>query len=142
MQETTTISTHPQQVVKTTKVIDASDSQSRKVLAEKKTIFRSYQVIWYVLSVVEVLLIFRIVLKALGANPFSGFVSFVYAITDPLALPFQGILRSSVSGGNVVEWSTIIAAAVYLLLAYGLVALLQFLKPVSQEEVEQTVDEV
>lgn len=139
--EETTISSQPR-VIKTTKVVESHTHSSQKEFAEKKTIFRSYQVIWYVLSVVEVLLIFRIVLKALGANPFSGFVSLVYAITDPLALPFQGILRTSVSGGNVIEWSTVIAAAVYLLLAYGLVALLQFLKPVSQEEVEQTVDTV
>jgi len=144
MAQVTTISTtRPEQVVKRTKIIDSStEEEPKKTLAQKKTIFRFYQVIWYILTIVEALLIFRILLKALGANPFSGFTAFVYGLTDPLALPFQGILRNSISGGSVIEWSTVIAAVVYFLIAYGLVTFLQFVKPVSQEEVEQTVDEV
>lgn len=112
----------------------------KRAFEKKKVIFRSYQIIWYILGFVEALLIFRIVLKAIGANPFSGFVNLVYTLSDPLALPFAGIVGASVNGSSVIEWSTLFAAIVYLLLAFGLVNLLQLIKPVSSGEVEETVD--
>lgn len=107
---------------------------------KKKVIFRTYQVIWYILGVVEVLLAFRVILKMLGANSASPFVSFIYAISRLFAQPFAGILGTSASSGLVLEWSTLIAMAVYAILAYGIVRLLQLIKPTSPEEVEQTVD--
>lgn len=143
VQEVTTVErTHPEQVVKTTKKVTPAvvTEHPQRVYEKKKVIFRSYQIIWYILGFIEILLGFRVALKAMGANPFSGFVSLIYAVSDPLALPFAGILRSSVGSGAVLEWSTIIAAVVYLIVAFGLVNLLQFIKPVTPEEVEQTVD--
>jgi len=112
----------------------------QKTYQTKKAIFRSYQIIWYVLGVIEVLLAFRVVLKLLGANAFSGFASFIYAISSPFALPFAGILGTTVSSALVFEWSTLIAMAVYFIVAYGIVALFQLIKPTNQEEVEETVD--
>ncbi len=141
--EVTTVSNEaPTKVIKTTKQVEPQvrTEHPQVVYQKKKAIFRTYQVIWYILVVVEVLLLFRISLKALGANPFSGFTSLIYALSDPLALPFQGILGTSVSQGSVFEWSTIIAAIVYALIAAGLVQLMQFFKPVTPKEVEDTVD--
>ena len=112
----------------------------QKTFVKKKAIFRTYQVIWYILGVIETLLAFRIALKSLGAYPFSGFTKFIYALSDPLALPFSGILGVTVNAGSVFEWSTFIAIAVYALIAYGIVEFLQFAKPVTPEEVEQGVD--
>lgn len=146
MEETEEITTvekaRPKVVRKVTKVTPPPvvTEHPQKVFEKKKAIFRYYQVIWYILSFVEILLGFRVVLKAIGANPFSGFVSLIYALSDPLALPFAGIVRASVSGVSVIEWSTIVGAVVYLLLAWGLIHLLQFVKPVTPEEVESSVD--
>lgn len=112
----------------------------QKTYQTKKAIFRSYQVIWYILGVVEVLLAFRVVLKFLGANAFSGFTNFIYAISGPFALPFAGILGTTASSNLIFEWSTLIAMAVYAIVAYGIVALFQLIKPTNPEEVEQTVD--
>lgn len=137
----TTVSSAPEQVVKTTQVTPGVKTEHpQKVYTKKKVIFRAYQIIWYVLAVIEILLIFRVTLKALAANPNSGFTSLIYTITDPLALPFQGILRTSVTSGSVFEWSTIIAAIVYALIAIGLVQLFQFLRPVGPKEVSEAVD--
>src|SRR5688572_13843637 len=139
---TTVEKSQPQQVVRTTKKVapQVQTEHPQKAFEKKRTIFRSYQVVWYVLTFIEILLAFRTTFKAIGANPFSGFVSLIYGITDPLIIPFAGILGTSASGSSVIEWSTIVAAVVYLLIAWGLVSLLQFAKPVSQEEVEQEVD--
>lgn len=143
-QEVTTTETHKPQVVTKVKTVippPIKTEHPQKVYEKKKAIFRSYQVIWYILILIEVLLGFRMTFKAIGANPFSGFVSLINAITGPLTLPFSGIIPSSVSGNTVVEWSTVVAAIVYLLIAVGLVNLFQFVKPVTPEEVEQGVDE-
>lgn len=131
---------HPT-VVKTVKQVDpvVRTEHPQRVYDKKKAIFRTYQIIWYILGIIEVLLGFRMTLKALGANPFSGFASLIYAISDPLALPFQGILGTSFAQGAVFEWSTLVAALVYLLIAVGIVQLMQILKPVTPHEVEENV---
>lgn len=141
-EEVTTVDAPTQQVVKTTKVVTpgVQPEHPQKVFNKKKTIFRFYQVIWYVLVVIEVLIALRVILKIIGANPASGFVNLVYSITDMLVLPFQGIVRTTVSGNSIVEWSSVIAAIIYLLIAWGLVYLLQFIKPVTPKEVEAQVD--
>lgn len=137
--EVTTVNTQsPQQVIKKTTIrpepqVNGDPPQS--VYETKKTIFRFNQVIWYILGLIEVLLVFRIVLKVLGANV-TGFTSMMYAITNPLAMPFAGILPASISGASVMEWSTIIAAFVYLCLTWGLVYLLDLVYPITPEDVE------
>lgn len=129
-------------VVKTTKTVTppVSTEPPQKAYAKKKVIFRAYQVIWYILGIIEVLLTFRIVFKALGASSASGFTNLIYTLSDPLALPFSGILGTTFTQQSVFEWSTLIAGVVYLIIAYGLVQLMQLVKPTSPQEVEQTVD--
>jgi YggT family protein len=145
-QTVTTSTTLPQQeVVETTKTVvppAGATEPPHKVFQKKKTIFRAYQVIWYILAVVETLLAFRMVLKALGANPDSGFATLIYALSGPFAAPFNGMFNVSVTQqGAIFEWSTIIAAAVYALVAFAIVQLIHMVKPVSKQEVEETVDQ-
>lgn len=106
----------------------------------KKTVFRAYQVVWYILGVIEVLLAFRVLLKLLAANPGSGFTQFIYGVSAPLAVPFLGVITSSTVGRSVLEWSTLLAMIVYLVVAYGIAKLIQFIKPATPEEVERTVE--
>ncbi len=106
----------------------------------KKAIFRTYQMIWYVLGVVETLLVLRLLLQVLGANPNSGFAVFIYTISSLFSAPFVGLLGSSSNGQGVIEWGTFIEMLFYVLLAYGLVQLFQLMKPTTPHEVEQTVD--
>lgn len=85
--------------------------------------------VWYVLGVVEVLLALRFILKLLGANPASGFVNFIYSVTGLLTAPFDNIFGvASPNAGDVVrsvlEPSILVAAAVYALIAWGIVKLL------------------
>lgn len=139
-QVTTVSKTAPAQIIKTTKVVtpQVQTEHPQKVYDKKKIIFRTYQVIWYILGVIETLLAFRIFLRMSGAYP-SGFTNLIYFLSAPFALPFRGILKTTDEVG-VIEWSTLVAMAVYVLLAYGLVNLLQFIKPVTPQEVEKEVD--
>src|SRR5690349_6937588 len=110
-QEVTTVS-QPTQVVKTSKVVNPSiqTEHPQRVFEKKKAIFRTYQIIWYILAIIEILLGFRVALKAFAANPFSAFTNLVYTLSDPLAYPFSGILKTSVFGNSIFEWSSVIAA--------------------------------
>jgi hypothetical protein len=144
LEETTVSAPTSQQVVRKTKVVipQPGTGSPQKEYQTKKAIFRTYQVIWYILGIIEVVLAFRILLKLLGANTLSGFTNFIYAISGPFAMPFAGILGTTVSSDLVFvfEWSTLIAMAVYAIVAYGIVALFQLVKPTNPEEVEQTID--
>ncbi len=137
-EEITTVSrSAPAQITKTTKTVNPpiQTEHPQKVFEKKKVIFRSNQVIWYILGVMEVLLAFRIVLRMFGAYP-SEFTNLIYFLSAPLAVPFRGILKTSTEGA-VIEWSTLIAMLVYALLALGISELLKFIKPVTPQEVEK-----
>ncbi|MDP3973914.1 MAG: YggT family protein [Candidatus Daviesbacteria bacterium] len=139
-EEVTTVEkASPDQVVtKTTREVEpkAKGEAPQKVYEQKKTIFRFNQIVWYILGLIEVLLVFRIVLKAVGANPSSGFTSLIYALTAPLATPFNGILGASITGNSLIEWSTVIAAIVYLCVAWGFVYLMDLIYPITPRDVE------
>lgn len=143
IREETTVSTPTtQQVVRKTQTVNpqVDEGSPQKGYEAKKTIFRVYQIIWYILGIIEIILAFRVLLKLMNASIQSGFTSFIYSISNPFALPFAGIFGITEISEMVFEWSTLIAMAVYAIVAYGLVALFQLVKPTSKEEVEQTVD--
>jgi uncharacterized protein YggT (Ycf19 family) len=136
---TTTNVQSPEQIVqKTVRVVEpqAKGDAPQKIYEKKKSILRASQVIWYILGFIEVLLIFRFVLKVLGANPLVGFTSLIYTITTPLAGPFTGILGTSITGSSMFEWSTIVAAIVYLCVAWGLVYLMDLIYPITPSDVQ------
>ena len=99
-----------------------------------KPLYRTTQVAWYVLSVIEVLLVFRFVLKLLGANPNAGFSSFVFDISGVFASPFSNVFRVTYVEGSVFEWTTLLAMFVYWVLAWGVVKLLLMGKTISTPE--------
>jgi hypothetical protein len=84
--------------------------------------------VWYVVGLIEVLLGFRFVLKVLGANPSSGFVNLIYSVTNVLTAPFDSIfgVTTAKSGDvrSVFEPSILVAVAVYALIGWGIVKLI------------------
>lgn len=83
------------------------------------------QVVDYILGVVEIVLGLRFLFKLFGANPEAGFASFIYTVTDPLMAPFRGLFRSTSEQGAVFEWSVLIAMAVYALVAWAIIRLIE-----------------
>ncbi|MCX7711823.1 MAG: YggT family protein [Clostridia bacterium] len=83
----------------------------------------------YVLGLIEVLLAFRFLFMLLGANPRSGFVSFLYTVTGIFVSPFTGIFNSFTTGGlaarSVFDPATLIGMIVYAVIAWGLVSLIR-----------------
>lgn len=127
----------PQKIVRTTKIVPSPvEEESVHTYETKKVIFRASHIVWYIAGVIEVLLGFRILLKLIGASPASAFTQIIYSFSDPFALPFSGIVRITVSGYSVMEWSTLIAMAVYAVAAGGIIEFFQVVKPVKRQDVE------
>lgn len=73
----------------------------------------------FVFGLIDILLIFRFVLKLLAANPQAEFVNWVYDTTQPLLNPFiQAFPTPQVSGGFTLEFTTLFAIFVYTFVGY------------------------
>lgn len=98
------------------------ETMTRDVAAESRlNVFRVNRILWSILGLVEILLGVRFILKLLGANPDSGFGTFIYGITGLLMMPFTGLIPVWEWGGAVFETTTLVAMLVYLLMCWGLV---------------------
>jgi hypothetical protein len=115
--------------------MDASNSPRTKPL------YRGTQAVWYILGVIEALLALRFVLKFLGANAAAGFTSLIYGLTAPFASPFLNVFQISRVEGTIVEWTTLLAMAVYWLIAFAIIKLLVIGKPVSTPEAAVKLDQ-
>ncbi len=73
----------------------------------------------FVFGLIDLLLIFRFVLKLLAANPSANFVAWVYETTQPLLNPFLlAFPTPKVRGGFTLEFTTLFAIFVYTFLGY------------------------
>ena len=94
----------------------ATEQVTRDVAAERRLgFYQLTRVVWTILSLVEILLGLRFVLKLIAANAESGFGSFIYGVSGVFTAPFTGLVATPVSGGTVLEVTTLIAMAVYAL---------------------------
>lgn len=106
------------------------DPERRESLEEPgPTIVKVNRVINYTFRILEGLILIRVLLKALGANPFNAFVTFIYTITEPFTAPFLTVFSVptiSTSIG-VIELGAVVAIAFYILLNYAIVKLIWIL---------------
>jgi hypothetical protein len=80
-------------------------------------------------------------MKLLGANPGAGFTDFIYGITGIFVAPFVSVFRVSRAQGSVFEWTTLLAMAVYFILAWGIIKLLVMGRSVSTPEAAVKLDQ-
>lgn len=99
-----------------------------------KPLYRGTQIVWYVLGLLETLLVFRFALKLFGANPDAGFSSFIYGVTYLFASPFLSVFRVTHVAGSIFEWTTLLAMLVYWIVALGIINLILMGKTVSTPE--------
>jgi hypothetical protein len=93
--------------------------------------------LWF-LMVLEVTLLIEFFLMLIGAAQNNLFAGFMYALTVIPLYPFNGIVPSTKlgSGNAEIEWSTLIAMAVYFLVFYALRRFLTILISGPEEPVE------
>ena len=109
--------------------------------ASTKPLFKGTQIVWYLLSLIEVLLAFRFVLKLLGANPEAGFTNIIYSFTWPFTAPFLAVFPKTVVQGSIFEWTTLLAMFVYWVIAVGIINLFLISKTVSTGEAAEKLKE-
>lgn len=106
-----------------------------------RPLYRGAQVVWYVVSVVEVLLAVRFVLKLLQANPGAFFTELIYTLSSVFTLPFVAVFQNDRIADSVFEWTTLLAMLVYWLVAVAIIKLFIMSKSVSAVEADQKLTE-
>jgi hypothetical protein len=114
------------QVVRETVITPTTKQSTVSVSGKDPSQFHTVAyLVYFFFGLLEFLLGFRLVFKLFGANPVSGFVRFIYSLTQPFVLPFEGNFRKGYTQGvettSVLEPSTLVAMLVYGLLAWGIV---------------------
>ena len=103
--------------------------------------FKATQLVWLLFGILETLILLRILLKLLAANPNNQVAAFIYSITDVFLAPFAGLTGTPAAGGMVLELSSLLAVVVYALIAWVIerIVWLIFYRPRGPvEEVTQT----
>jgi len=92
--------------------------------AATNTVWAVTRVVTLLLTVLEVLLLLRFVLKLMGANANQPLVSGLYGVTEPLVRPFQGIFPEP-AGPPVLDLAALLAVVFFFLIAALVVALVR-----------------
>lgn len=78
----------------------------------------------WVVSIIEFLLVLRLLLILFGASASSQFVAWIYDLTGRLVAPFSGAFPNLVLGGFVIELSTVFAMIGYAIIGWLIVQVL------------------
>lgn len=88
------------------------------------------RVVWYIAGILLVLLAFRFVLALLGANPNNAFANFIYDLSYPFVAPFFSLFGYNLQYGvSRFETYTLVAMAVYAIIAWGIAKLFTLNRP-------------
>lgn len=82
--------------------------------------WRAVQLVYLIFGVIDGLLVIRLILKLLGANPTAGFSNWVYNVTAFFLTPFKNILPTIGTAQSQLEMSVALAILVYALLGWAL----------------------
>jgi len=75
------------------------------------------------------MLVFRFILKLLGASARAGFVSWIYETSQPLLKPFLfAFPTSSIKDGYILEFTTLFAIFAYAFIGYVIQEVLGLMK--------------
>lgn len=100
-------------------------AESPKPKSPNAGVKKAIQVLYFILGVIEVLLLTRFLLLLLGANIYAGFAQLIQTLTDPLMAPFAGLFPPRQGEVSTFSMSTLVAMAVYAVLFYGIAKLIK-----------------
>lgn len=91
--------------------------------------------IWYIVGIIDLLLVLGIVFKLLGAKA-VGFANFLYSITNFFAAPFRGIFPNPKIEGAYFDTAAFVAIIVYVLLGWIIARLIDLAtRPTSSKKI-------
>jgi hypothetical protein len=85
--------------------------------------------VWFLAGLIIAVLAIRFILAMAGADPGTGFVNLIYALSSPFRAPFAGIFGQPITydGAAVtarLEFEDLVAIVVYALVAWGITKVL------------------
>lgn len=89
--------------------------------------YRAVEIIWFLTSLITTLIGIRFVLKLLGASMGSGFVTFIYGLTDAMVAPFRAIFPATSGQSSTLDVASLVAIVVYALVGWGLVSVVKLI---------------
>jgi YggT family protein len=92
-----------------------------------QTLNRLSQFIWLLFGILEGLILIRVFLKLIAANPANPFARLIYGLTDLFLWPFFGLTITPSAEGIVFEIPSLIALIVYALIGWVIVRLVWLL---------------
>lgn len=98
-------------------VIERNVSNDYHRGASCDTVYRIQNIVWFIISIIELLLVFRFIFLALGAR-LVPFTAFIYSLSEPFIAPFSGIFRLFDSRIGLVDTSTLVAIIMYLIVGW------------------------
>jgi hypothetical protein len=101
------------------RVSEVRTSQREPELERRIFTFKATQVVWLLLGLLEALIVLRIGLKLIGANPASPIVALIYGFSNLFLFPFTGMIGSPSAGNMVLEISSLFAMLIYALIAWA-----------------------
>ncbi len=92
-------------------------------------------IVYILITVLESLLLIRLLLSLGGANRTNQFADFIYNVTAPFVAPFRGLFNidTTVGGNSRFEYEVLIAMVVYGLIAGAIIMLLRAMSRPSEE---------
>jgi hypothetical protein len=116
---------------------ESSVTRQEEALTIKFAIGKLNDYLLWFLMVLEVTLLIQFFLMLIGADPKNPFAAFMYALTFIPLYPFNDIVSNTPLGKiAAIDWSTLIAMAVYFLVFYALRRFLHILISSPEETVD------
>jgi len=101
------------------RVSEVRTSQREPEREQRIFTFKATQLIWLLFGILETMIVLRIGLMLIGANPDSPIVALIYGITYLFLFPFTGLIGSPTAGSMVLELSSMFAMLIYGLIAWA-----------------------
>lgn len=102
------------------RVTEIESTQSEPDREQRIFTFKVTQLVWLFFGILETLIVLRIMLKLIGANPASPIAALIYAFTDLFLFPFTGLTGTPSAGGMVLELPSFFAIVIYALIAWAI----------------------
>jgi hypothetical protein len=103
--------------------------------------FKATQLIWLFLGIIEAIIALRFIFRLIGVNAVNNFASFIYSLSNFFVAPFLSLTGAPAAGNMVFEFSSLLAMAIYLLIAWGIerIVYVIFYRPRGPVSVRQTI---
>ncbi|GHO69372.1 hypothetical protein KSC_082640 [Ktedonobacter sp. SOSP1-52] len=117
--------------------VEIAETRQEEARTVKYAIGKLNDFLRWFLTVLEVTLAMRFLLKLIGADHNNLFAGFLYSLTDIVLFPFSTLVHPfSVRPDQAFEWSTLIAMLIYFLVFWAIRRFLHILITGPEDSVE------